>query len=86
MNEPLVEAKSLVKNYRLEGRTVEVLKGVDLSVVRGKATAIVGNSGAGKSTLLHLIGLLERPTAGTLVFDNRPMNRLTDRELSLIHI
>lgn len=61
----LLEARGLRKVYAGgDGRPLEVLAGVDLEVNRGECVAIVGTSGAGKSTLLHLLGALDRPTAG----------------------
>jgi lipoprotein-releasing system ATP-binding protein len=61
----LLEARGLRKVYAGgDGRPLEVLRGVDLEVNRGELVAIVGSSGAGKSTLLHLLGALDRPTAG----------------------
>jgi lipoprotein-releasing system ATP-binding protein len=61
----LLEARGIRKTYAGgDGQPLEVLRGVDLAVHRGECVAIVGASGAGKSTLLHLLGALDRPTAG----------------------
>ena len=72
MNEQLttnlaVEAHGLVRNYRRGTETICALKGVDLSIETGSFTGIMGRSGAGKTTLLNLIGLMDRPTGGTLL-------------------
>jgi putative ABC transport system ATP-binding protein len=61
---------------------VEVLRGVDLTVEQGELLAIAGPSGSGKSTLLHLMGTLDRPTAGTVLVAGQEVGRLSDRALS----
>jgi lipoprotein-releasing system ATP-binding protein len=66
---PLVQAVGLEKHYVDGPAVVRVLSGLDLTVAPGERIAIVGASGVGKSTLLHLLGALDRPSAGRLVFD-----------------
>ena len=66
---PLVEAKGLERTYQDDGIEVRALRGVDVSIEAGEFTAIAGPSGSGKTTLLNLIGLLDRPTGGTLRVD-----------------
>jgi lipoprotein-releasing system ATP-binding protein len=61
-----VVASGLVKGYGDGARRVEVLRGLDLEVAEGEMLAVVGPSGVGKSTLLHLLGLLDRPDAGSI--------------------
>jgi len=65
----LVAVRDLEKEYRGGPELVRVLKGVSLSVAPGEVIALVGASGVGKSTLLHLLGALDRPTTGQVLFD-----------------
>jgi len=68
MSETILRAESLTKVYRMGKTEVPVLQGVDMSIRRGTFTLIVGPSGCGKSTLLHLMGLLDKPTDGTMFY------------------
>jgi lipoprotein-releasing system ATP-binding protein len=68
--EPLVEVRDLVKNYTLDGKVIEVLSGIDLTLVAGEKVSIVGKSGVGKSTLMHVLGTLDRPTSGKVLYRN----------------
>ncbi len=61
-----IRVRGLRRDFLSGGRVIQILKGLDLDVAAGESVAIVGRSGGGKSTLLHLIGLLDRPTAGTI--------------------
>ena len=62
--EAVLEATGLAKTYSAGGVDVLALRGVDLALARGEFVAVMGPSGCGKSTLLHLLGGLDRPTAG----------------------
>jgi ABC-type lipoprotein export system ATPase subunit len=66
MSEPAIAVRGLHKSYRLGRVDLHVLRGLSFSVVRGEFACIVGASGSGKSTLLHLVGLLDRPSKGTI--------------------
>lgn len=67
--EPILQVRRLDKTFPLAGTHVEVLKDLSLSVGPGETVAIVGASGAGKSTLLHIVGGIDRPTRGSVMFD-----------------
>ncbi|MBY8871340.1 ABC transporter ATP-binding protein [Micromonospora sp. PLK6-60] len=69
---------------RTYGGTVAALRDVDLTVRRGEMVAVVGPSGSGKSTLLHLMGTLDRPSAGTVRIDGHDVADLSDRRLSAL--
>lgn len=83
MDDPLLEAHDLVKQYDTGGdEPLTVLRGLDMSVQEGEIVAVVGESGTGKSTLLHLLGALDRPTAGTIRFDGDDLFMQSDDELA----
>jgi lipoprotein-releasing system ATP-binding protein len=67
-SEPLLAARDLEKEYRIGPEIVRVLRGVTLTVDAGESVAVIGASGVGKSTLLYLLGALDRPTAGRVLF------------------
>ena len=71
-----------IKNIRKSFGTLEVLKGVDLSVEKGEILSIIGKSGAGKTTLLQIIGTLDRPDVGSVVIDGVEVFALKDKELA----
>ncbi len=70
---PLVNLSGITKGYGHGLTRVEVLQGLDLQVPKGQLLAVIGPSGVGKSTLLHLVGLLDRPDAGSLQIDAQIM-------------
>jgi len=84
MAEPLLEARELVKSYRLPHKTVTVLTGTSLTVVAGERVAVVGRSGIGKSTLLHVLGALDRPEAGEVRIGGRDIYALRERERAVV--
>lgn len=71
-----------VKNIRKSFGTLEVLKGVDLTVERGEIVSIIGKSGAGKTTLLQIIGTLDKPDSGNVVIDGVDVFALKEKELA----
>jgi lipoprotein-releasing system ATP-binding protein len=82
MSEILLQCEGLTKTYRKDGAAVEVLRGVDLTVHEGEAIAILGTSGAGKSTLLHVLGTLEPPTAGEILFYGKNVTRFSSEKIA----
>ena len=76
---PVISVRGLERTYALGDVAVRALRGVDLDVARGSFLAVVGASGSGKSTFMNLLGLLDRPTAGTYVLDGQDVSRL-DRD------
>jgi ABC-type lipoprotein export system ATPase subunit len=74
---PLLEARGVGKSYLMGRRSLEVLRGVHLAVMRGEFVALRGASGAGKSTLLHLLGGLDAPSAGEIWFERQDLARLS---------
>ncbi|MEM7203785.1 MAG: ABC transporter ATP-binding protein [Planctomycetota bacterium] len=68
MTEAILEAREVTKSYRLGRREISVLGGVNLALGQGEMLALLGASGAGKSTLLHVLGLLDPPTSGEILF------------------
>jgi putative ABC transport system ATP-binding protein len=77
----VLEASGLEKHY---GSDVAALRGVSLTVDESELVAIVGPSGSGKSTLLHVLGTLERPSAGTVRIDGHSASQLSDRALAAL--
>jgi lipoprotein-releasing system ATP-binding protein len=81
----VLEARGLTKSYRGgDGSMLSILDGLDMQVARGEMVAIVGASGAGKSTLLHLLGALDRPTAGEVLLDGERLRGLGDDALAAV--
>jgi len=83
-SEPLLLAEAVAKAYVAGKRRLDILRGVDLAVAEGESLAITGMSGAGKSTLLHILGGLDRPDSGRIVFAGRDLSTLSERERAKI--
>jgi putative ABC transport system ATP-binding protein len=77
---PILEARDVTKRYELARTTVEALRGVTMAVKPGEFVALMGPSGSGKSTLLQLLGGLDQPTSGSVVFEGNDISHLSDAQ------
>ena len=77
-----LSARSLTKNYTMGKRTLEVLRGVNLEIAAGEFLALRGASGAGKSTLPHLIGGLDSPNSGEIIFKGQNLAQFSESKLT----
>ena len=77
MNKILLQCDNLCRRYQEGSVQTDVLHNVSFSVGEGEMMAIVGSSGSGKSTLLHLLGGLDTPTSGDVIFNGQPMSKLS---------
>jgi lipoprotein-releasing system ATP-binding protein len=80
--DPLVLAENITKVFLHGGRRLEVLRGIQLRLERGEMLAVVGQSGVGKSTLLHVLGTIDLPTTGRILFDGKDLSRLSASQLA----
>ncbi len=80
--ETLIRLEGMTKTYQQGDLAVEVLKGIDLQIAAGEFVALQGPSGSGKSTLMHLLGLLDRPSAGRYFLQGEDVAGLDDDRLS----
>ncbi|WP_298052592.1 ABC transporter ATP-binding protein [uncultured Paenalcaligenes sp.] len=83
-NSLVLNAQHVKRHYEDGVNRVEVLRDVNLHVAKGEMVAIVGASGSGKSTLLHVLGLLDKPSSGTLEITGQPTDSLNEKQRSLI--
>jgi lipoprotein-releasing system ATP-binding protein len=79
----LLIVRNLSKTYTNGPQEVKVLKGIDLEINQGEVAVIIGPSGVGKSTLLHLVGGLDKPSAGEIIIEDRDIFTLNDEERAL---
>jgi putative ABC transport system ATP-binding protein len=72
----IIETRNVTKTFGMNGVAVQAVRGIDLRVEEGEFVAIVGPSGSGKSSLLHLLGAMDRPTGGEVLFRGQPLSRM----------
>jgi lipoprotein-releasing system ATP-binding protein len=78
-----IETKNLIKNYIVpKSGEVKVLKGIDLLINSGEKVALMGPSGAGKSTLIHILGLMDKPTSGKVLIDDKDITSFSPAKLA----
>jgi lipoprotein-releasing system ATP-binding protein len=82
LSRPLVVVENVTKAFVHEGRSVPILRGIDLRIDEGEMLCIVGPSGAGKSTLLHLLGTLDLPTDGKILYDGEDVTTYSSTKLA----
>jgi len=78
----LVQVQGVHKKFLHEGRSVHILRGIDLTIERGEMLSVVGPSGAGKSTLLHILGTLDLPTGGKILYEGQDVTRYSPSRLA----
>lgn len=82
MSEAYIVARGIKKTFSLGSKAVQALKGIDLDINKGELICIMGASGAGKSTFLHILGTVERPTEGNILYNSKDLFSMNDDELS----
>lgn len=79
----MIKLQNVNKLYQLDDDVIfTALKNINLEIDQGEFTSIIGPSGSGKSTLMHIIGLLDQPSSGSILIDNKDVSKLNDNELS----
>ena len=82
MKREIIKAQALFKNFTQGDKTVEVLAGIDFSVLEGETIAILGTSGSGKSTLLYLLAGLDRQSGGDVAIDAQSLSSLSENAMA----
>lgn len=82
MAEPVIRAEGLGKTFRSGEEALTIFSGLTFQIGQGESVALVGKSGAGKSTLLHILGALEQPTSGKVVFCGNPLASMSEAQLA----
>src|SRR3990170_1365834 len=82
MAEPYITTRGLRKSYVMGRNAIHALDGVDLQIERNAFVAVIGPSGSGKSTLLHMLGGLDRPSAGSIIVDEATLEAMDEHALA----
>lgn len=82
--EEIIHLEGIRKSYFMGTQSLEVLKGIDLSIFRNEYVALMGPSGSGKSTLMNILGCLDSPTSGTYILNGHDVSQMDDSELAQI--
>ena len=85
MNEPVLELREIIHSFDQGENSLEVLRGVNLSIMPGEIVALIGPSGSGKSTLLQIAGLLEPPLSGEILLKGKSRKKLNDFTKKMIN-
>ena len=83
--EPLLRTENLRRVFSETGEELEILKGVNFSMEAGELVALTGSSGSGKSTFLNLVGMLDTPTSGEILFKGKPLSKFSSQERDMYH-
>ncbi|HJO82389.1 MAG: ABC transporter ATP-binding protein [SAR202 cluster bacterium] len=81
---PLITTHNLTRSYQVGSETVNALRGIDMTVSPGQFIAVVGRSGSGKTTLLNILAGLDKPTDGQVLFQDRDLGAMNEKELTEI--
>ncbi|MCC0636481.1 MULTISPECIES: ABC transporter ATP-binding protein [unclassified Clostridioides] len=79
-----IEAKNIIKEFKVDNTTTKVLKDISLQVMKGEFVSIMGQSGSGKSTLLYILGGLDTPTSGKVYMNGTDISHFNDDKMSII--
>src|SRR5215471_19475122 len=82
--EPIIELKDIRKSYYMGRNELNVLKGINLKIMKNEYVALMGPSGSGKSTLMNILGCLDSPTAGRYILNGQDVSTMEDNALAEI--